>query len=40
VIISTHDERLGEVADRVVHMRSAARGHAAELASGAVLQAV
>ena len=40
VIISTHDDRLGEVADRVVQMRSAARAHASEVASGAVLQAV
>ena len=40
VIISTHDDRLGEVADRVVQMRGAARAHASEVTKGAVLQAV
>ena len=40
VIISTHDDRLGEVADRVVQMRGAARAHGSEVTSGAVLQAV
>jgi putative ABC transport system ATP-binding protein len=40
VIISTHDDRLGEVADRVVQMRGAARAHAFEVTSGTVLQAV
>jgi ABC-type lipoprotein export system ATPase subunit len=40
VVISTHDDRLGEVADRVVQMRGAARTHASEVIAGAVLQAV
>ena len=40
VIISTHDDRLGEVADRVVQMRGAARAHALEVTSGTVLQTV
>ena len=43
VVISTHDDRLGEVADRVVQMGSSARSHAAEIESGepnGVLQAV
>jgi putative ABC transport system ATP-binding protein len=40
VIISTHDDRLGEVADRVVQMRTDVRSHAAEHASVPVLQPV
>jgi putative ABC transport system ATP-binding protein len=40
VIISTHDARLGEVADRVVHMRSDARAHAVETRPDPVLQLV
>jgi putative ABC transport system ATP-binding protein len=41
VVISTHDDRLGEVADRVVQMRSAAtRGQPHKAASELVLQGV
>ena len=40
VIISTHDDRLGEVADRVVQMRSDVRGHAVETQPAPVLQLV
>jgi ABC-type lipoprotein export system ATPase subunit len=38
VIISTHDDRLGEVADRVVQMRSDVRPHASEHEFAPVLQ--
>jgi putative ABC transport system ATP-binding protein len=43
VVISTHDDRLGEVADRVVQMGDSARPHAAAVESGepnGVLQTV
>ena len=41
VVISTHDDRLGEVADRVVQMRSAStRGQVARAAPEGVLQGV
>jgi putative ABC transport system ATP-binding protein len=40
VIISTHDDRLGEVADRVVEMGRANRSHAAAIEPEPVLQPV